>query len=103
MTANVCGASKSGFEYLLEFEFIKAGICTYADSAGVLVVGALVYGAISMRIYIRTGSFVIPFVLLLTTGGAVMTQVAPIGTGIAMLLLLTVAAGTITFLYYRYS
>jgi len=41
--------------------------------------------------------------LLLLTGGAVMSVVAPPMVAIATVLLLTVGAGAITVLYYRYS
>lgn len=100
---SVCDAGTAGYEYLTNFEFIKAFTCTYANAAGFLVVGLLVYGGISLSIYIRTNSVVIPFVLLLLTGGAVMTQVASVATGLATVLLLTVGAGLITYLYVQYS
>ncbi len=99
----VCSASTTGFEYLLQFEFIKAVTCTYANAAGLLVTGLLVYGSISLSIYIRTGSVIIPFVLLLLTGGAVMSQVAGVATAVATLVLLATGAGTLTYLYYRVS
>lgn len=100
---DVCDPNISGFTYLLDFEFIKALTCTYANVAGFLVVGLLTYGAISLSIYIRTGSVIIPFVLLLTTGGAVMTQIASVGTAIATILLLVTGAGVITYLYAAYT
>jgi hypothetical protein len=99
----VCDPSIAGWEYLVDFEFIKAFSCTYASAMGFLVIGLMVYGAISLSIYIQTDSVVIPFVLLLLTGGAVMTQVASVATAIATILLLCTGAGAITLLYYRYS
>jgi hypothetical protein len=100
---DVCDASVAGHEYLMDWEFIKAFSCTYANAAGFLVVGLFVYGGISLSIYIRTGSVVIPFVLLLLTGGAVMSQVASVAVGVATILLLVTGAGAITLLYQRYS
>jgi len=101
--SQVCDPNVSGFAYLLDFEFIKAFSCTYANAAGFLTTGLLVYGAISMAIYIRTNSVMIPFVLLLLTGGAVMTQVASVAVGIATILLLVTGAGVITYLYTQYT
>lgn len=99
----VCDPTIDPSTYLSNFEFIKAFTCVYANSMGFLALGLLVYGAISARIYIQTGSAMIPVVLLLLTGGAVMTQVAAIGTTIAAVLFLTVGAGIITYVYWRYS
>lgn len=99
----LCDAATSGFDYLLNFEFIKALTCTYANAAGLLVAGTMVYGGVSLSIYIRTGSVIIPFVLLLTVGGAVLTQVAGVATAMATLLLLTTGAGVIGYLYNQYA
>lgn len=101
LQAEVCSAGASGVEHLLNFEFIKAMTCTYASSVGFLVMGLLVYGAVGMSIYIRTGSVVIPFVLLLLTGGAVTTQLAGVAMGIVTLVLLLTGAGVVTYLYAR--
>jgi len=99
----MCDPSIAGHEYLLDWEFMKAITCTYANVAGYFVVGLMVYGAVGISVYLRTGSAVIPTVLLLLTGGAVMSVVAPPMVAIATVLLLTVGAGAITVLYYRYS
>ena len=97
----VCDPSTSEIAYLLNFEFIKAFSCTYFNSAGMLVTGLLVYGGISLSIYIRTDSVLIPTVLLLITGGAVLSQVAAPAVRVAGLLLVTVGAGAVAFLYRR--
>lgn len=89
--------------HLLNFEFIKAFTCTYANAAGLLMVGALVYGAVASSIYIRTGSVVIPTILILLTGGAVMGQVAGPAVAIATVMVLTSGAGAMTYLYVRFS
>ena len=86
--SQVCDPTMAGQDYLLNYEFIKAFTCTYANTAGLLVTGMVVYGAVSLSIYVRTNSVIIPFVLLLLTGGAVLTQVATPGIAIATLLLL---------------
>jgi hypothetical protein len=99
----MCSAGLKGYEYLTDFEFIKAFTCTFADSMGLLVFGMLVYGGVSLSIYIRTGSAMIPLVLLLLTGGVVMSQVAAPVVGVATILLLVMGAGILTILYRRYS
>lgn len=99
----MCDASKDFGDYMTEFQFIKAPVCTFADPAGFLVVGLLVWGAISLSIYIRTDSVMIPTVLLLLTGGAVMSQLAAPATAVAGILILCSGAGIFTYLYYRYS
>jgi len=97
----VCDPNTSEIAYLLNFEFIKAFSCTYFNSAGMLVTGLLVYGGISLSIYIRTDSVLIPTVLLLITGGAVLSQVAAPAIRVAGLLLVTVGAGAVAYLYRR--
>lgn len=97
----VCDPNTSEIAYLLNFEFIKAFSCTYFNSAGMLVTGLLVYGGISLSIYIRTDSVLIPTVLMLITGGAVLSQVAAPAIRVAGLLLVTVGAGAVAYLYRR--
>lgn len=99
----MCSAGLKGYEYLTNFEFIKAFTCTFANSMGLFVFGTLVYGGISISIYLRTGSAMIPLVLLLITGGVVMAQVAAPVVGMAALLFLIFGAGILTILYQRYS
>lgn len=99
----VCSGSTSGTEYLLQWEFIKAVTCTYADAAGLLATGLLVYGAVAGSIYIRTGSVIIPFGLLLLTGGATMSAVAGPGVAIATIVVLLVGGGVVAYLYHQYS
>lgn len=99
----MCSAGMKGYEYLTQFEFIKAFACTFANSMGLYVFGTLVYGGIAISIYIRTGSAMIPLVLLLLTGGVVMSQVAAPAVGVATILLLVMGAGVLTILYREYS
>jgi hypothetical protein len=46
---------------------------------------------------------VIPTVLLLLTGGAILSQVAAPGVQIATILILVSGGGAVAYLYYRYS
>lgn len=95
----------TGFEgYLSNFEFINAFVCTSSDLAGgFAIVSTLVFGGIALSIYIRTGSIAMPAILLLLTGGAVISTLAAPAVGIAGILLVVVGAAAMTFAYYRYS
>lgn len=99
----MCPTNQAGHEYLTDFEFVKAITCTYANEAGFLVVGLLFYGGILTAIYATTDDIRIPSVLILLTGGAILSQIAAPGLTIAAIMLLLVGAGVITILYYRYS
>lgn len=102
-TGGLCDPTMSFGDYMRNFAFIKAVTCTYAGTAGLLLTGLLVYGAVGLSIYIRTSSIVIPTVLLLLTGGAVLSQVAAPGVQIATILILVSGGGAVAYLYYRYS
>ncbi len=99
----MCDPSKTGPEYLTEFQFVEAFTCTFANAAGLLVVGMMVFGSIQMAIYLTTGDIRIPAVLTLLTGGAVIPMVAAPAVAIAAITVLLVGAGVVTYLYYRYS
>lgn len=99
----VCGAGKDFGEYMTDFQFIEAVTCAYIDTGTLAVVATLTYTAVAGSIYIRTGSMVMPFMLMLLVGGAVLTQMAAISTPIAILILLAVPAGVLAYAYYRYS
>jgi len=100
---NGMSTQADAMDALLNFEFVKAFTCTYAMSAGFLVVGLLVYGGINLAILLRTGDVRIPVVLTLLTGGAIIPQVAAPGVAIVAITLLVAGAGALTLLYYRYS
>lgn len=93
----------SFIENMLSWEFFEAVTCVYANPIGFLVVGMVVYGAVSVPIYLRTNSVVIPTVLLLLVGGAVMPQIAAPGTALITIMLLMTGAGVLTYLYYKFS
>lgn len=92
-----------GDEYLLDFQFIQAFVCTFAAPMGFLVIGLLAWGAISLSYYIRQGSMIIPTVLLFLIGGVALSQTASIAQAAVVLLILVIPAGAIALLYYRYS
>lgn len=101
--ASVCSTGQDMGEYLSNFEFIKAFTCPYAEPVGFAVVAMLVFGAISMAIYIRTDSVLIPFVLILLAGGAILPMVASPVVTIAIIVLLVTGAGVIAWVYHRNS
>jgi len=94
---------RAPIEHLYDFEFVKAIGCTYGNEAGILAVGLLVYGGITLSIFLRTGDIRIPVVLTLLTGGAILPQVAAPGVAIVGIALLVTGAAVTTLLYYRYS
>lgn len=51
-----------------------AGYCAYAVPMGEAVVGTLFYGAVSLGIFIRTGSLAIPSILFLILGATLIGQ-----------------------------
>jgi len=103
MLQSLCSAGKTGPEYLLEWEFIKAVSCAYVDSAPLYVIGLLVFSPVAISIYVRTGSVMIPLGLLMMTGGVVMSVIPGIGAQWAGILILLAGAGSITYVLYRYS
>lgn len=103
MSAQFCDPNKSGIEHLLDFEFVEAIGCTYADAASFLIVGLLVYTAVASSIYIRTGSMIIPLGILMLGGGAIIGQMAGVASTYAVLLLLIFPAGIMAYVYLKFS
>jgi len=99
-----CSAGSGFQDYLGSFEFIKAFGCTASDlGGGFATVSTLVMAAVVLSIYIRTGSVALPAVLVLLTGGVVLSTLAAPAIGIAALLILVFGAGIMTFAYWRYA
>jgi len=63
----------------------------------------MVWAAVSSSLYIRTGSFLLPFGLLLMIGGGALSQMAGVAAPVAVLLILIVPSGVVTYLYIAYS
>lgn len=99
----MCDPAVSGMDHMANFEFIKAFTCTFANPAGLLVVGLLVWAGISAAMYARQGSVVTPVILLLLIGGAIIPTIAAPGMTIAGILILVVPAGIVAYAIYRYS
>jgi len=99
----MCGGDADFIARIGEFAFVDALACVYAEPASLPVVALLVYTAVGGSIYIRSGSLILPFGLLLLTGGAVVSQIASVGLPVVVLLVIVVPAGVTAYLYYRVS
>jgi hypothetical protein len=83
------------------FDIWEAAFCTYAVPAGELVVGLLFYGAVSLGIFVRTGSAMIPFILVLILGGTILAQMAAIVSQFAAVIILIAAPIIISILVFQ--
>jgi len=89
-TAEMFQAAMEDFD-LWEFAF-----CAYGGPLGELFVGTVVYAAFGLAIFIRTGSAIIPFVLLLILGGTILSQMLGIIGSFAGLIILLLAPLIVT-------
>lgn len=101
-TGGMCTEGLSFADRLLNWDFVEALACQYADVTGFLVLGLLVWTAVSSAIYIRTDSFIIPFGLLMMTGGAALSQMANVAVPIAVIIILVIPASVTAYLYWQY-
>jgi len=103
-TPQYCSDGYGFQEYILDARFIDAFACFTSDQVGgFVVVATLVFGAIALSLYIRTGSLVLPGILTLLTGGAILSTVAVPALAIATIAILTLGASVIAFAYWRYA
>lgn len=82
------------------FDLWDAFFCGYAGPLGQLVVGTFLYSAIGLNIFIRTGSLIIPFVLVLLLGATVLAQMVAIISTFAGLVILVVAPLVVSALVF---
>lgn len=101
--AQMCSGNRDFQERLLDWDFTEAFTCQYGDPIGFYTVGMIVYGGILSSIYLTTGSVVLPAVLLLIVGGAVIGQLAAPAMPFVVLIILGTGAGVMTFLYVQLS
>jgi len=90
-------------QYFKNFEFINAAVCPYENVTGFLTFGVIVWSAIVLSIYTRQASVIIPTILLILTGGVVMSTVAGPVVAMAGLVVLTAPPGTVAYAIYKYS
>lgn len=69
----------------------QALYCTYAVPIPAAVVGSLFYGAVSLAIFIRTGSIGIPAVLFIILGGTILAEMMAVVTPFVALVVLVSA------------
>jgi len=79
----------------------QAGYCMYATPMSELVVGTVVDGAVSLGIFISTGSLVIPAVLYIILGSTITFQMLSIISPLIGFLVLLVAPIAATALVYN--
>lgn len=101
--AAMCDAGVGFAENIENFEFVEAFVCQYGNTTGFTVLALFVWSAVSSSIYIRTGSFLLPFGLLLMVGGAALSQMASVAAPFAVLLILVVPSAVTVYLYITYS
>lgn len=70
--------------------FRDAMICLYVDNLGSTLAGLMIYGAVSLYLYIRTGSVIVPFVLVVLVGAAVLPTLPANAIAAAVVVLLFV-------------
>lgn len=99
----MCTPDKGFQERLADFQFVEAASCQYADQMGFLTFGMIVYGGILSSIYLTSGSIVIPAVLLLVVGGAVIAQLAAPAIPFVLLTIILTGGGSIAYLYAKLS
>lgn len=87
------------FQMAMEnFDLWEAGFCAYGAPLGELVVGSIVYIGFGLNIFIRTGSLIIPFILVLILGGTILAQMFAIVSAFAGLIILLIAPVLITLI-----
>lgn len=79
----------------------EALYCPYGVAAGELVVGAMFYSAVGLAIYARTGSPILPFVLVLILGGTILAQMLAVISNFVAILILITAPLVVTALVYQ--
>lgn len=99
----MCDPGMSFADYMTNFQFVEGVTCVYADVTGFLVLGLIVYTGVAGVSYIRTGSMVMPFILMLLIGGAVISQMASISLAYVVVLMLLIPAGLVAYLYFKFA
>ena len=73
-------------------EFIQAFVCTYANTTTILGLGLVVWFTVSAMTFARSGSLIMPVVLMLLLGGAALSMLPPVGLGVAAIVLVGTGA-----------
>lgn len=94
-----CTDYSAWHEFLANWQFFDTVWCPYVDAVGPTLAPLLVIGPIGVALYLFSGSFLLPLVLIIILGGVFVGQL-PAGPtqliGIAVLLGVTLAGYAIT-------
>lgn len=89
---------------LQEAAFRDAVLCPLQTRFGGPELALLMFGAISIGYTLRQGSIVMSYVIAVLFGGAILTQVAPLGvTIITIVVLMLLGAGPVLYLRRKLS
>jgi hypothetical protein len=87
------------YRALSDFAVRDAILCPYQVQMGGLVFSTLVMGGIGMALFIRTGTLVMPFIVMLLVGGVLMPHTAPVVFQMVQLLVMfVISAAPVVFL-----
>jgi len=88
---------------LQDRNFVCAFVGPYIGQMSLVVLGMIIWGGLSLGLFIRTGSPMIPYVLLLLTGGAISGTLAGPAIALAAVVVLAVSGGVPLLLYIKYA
>lgn len=97
------GARYAGDAFITAMENLdlwEALFCPYATPLGELAVGSIVYAGFALNIFIRTGSVIVPFILVLLLGGTILAQVYAVISAFAALIILIAAPLVVSALVF---
>lgn len=83
-----------------QFNLWEFTICPYGGPMSILLVGTVLYSGISINIFTRTGSIMIPFVLAMILGGTVLAQTLAIINSFAAVIILVGAPLAVSALVF---
>lgn len=96
------GSRFTGFMTAMQdLDLWQAGYCMYATPLGEAVVGSVFYGAVSLGIFIRTGSLTIPAILYLILGTTITARMLSVVSPMVGLIILLVAPILLTALIWN--
>lgn len=86
-------------EAWLAGDFMEAVVCPYNLQMGELTFGLMIYGAVCLGLYVRTGSAVVPAVVTIVGGTVAVSQIPSRGIQIMVITLMLVFTAAGYFVY----
>lgn len=86
-----------------DVNLVQGAVCQYSEPFGIHLVGLLFWAGISLGLYIRTGSILMPYILTLVLGSVVLSFIAPIAVAMVVPMTLGIAGYVAPKLYRKYS